>query len=164
MSNNDEKLFHKISDARQVLSQGIDTMQALSDPDDKLTTLKTSYQIALTYVPDTLARKYKLYLIKVDKYMDMLNMKRADNLYEMQSHKTEARVKQDAILHKRQEALIKFQKYCLIHGRLYQDDIVVLDKNNRIVSITADQFYDYIKPYQDFLQKEFKRLHPDIKK
>lgn len=159
-----QKYFQAICDAREVLSQGVETMQTLHDQDDKLTALKTAYQIAIAYQPDTLERKRKLYLISIDKYMDILNQQRTLNLYQMQRHRTPIREKRDKILHSRQEALITFQKYALIHGRVYQDDTVVLDKQHRIVKITADQFYSYVKPYQTFLQKEFIRLRPTINK
>lgn len=161
---NKQEYFQAICDAREVISQGIETMQSLHDQDDKLTALKTAYQIAISYQPDNLNRKRKLYLLSIDKYMDLLNQQRTLNLYRMQQHRTPIREKRDKILHSRQEALITFQKYALIHGRVYQDDIVVLDKQHRIVKITAEQFYNYIKPYQAFLQNEFIRLRPTINK
>lgn len=164
MSMSKNERLQKVMDARQVISQGIETMQGLNDEDDKLTALKTSYQIAIEYMPDNIERQRKLYLIDVDKYIDLLNEQRSLNLYKMEKHKTKARIERDKILHKRQEALIAFQKYSLVHGRIYQDNIVILDDDYRVIKITASQFYNYIKPYQDFLQKEFTRLHPDIKK
>lgn len=153
--NQEERLQHVIN-ASQVMDEGLEVAQSSHDKNDSLTILKTSYLLATKEIADHLKRSQRFYFIKMDDYIDYLYRQRCLNLYGKRSKA------KDRILRKRQNDLIEFQKYCLLHSHLYQDDIVILSKDYQIIKPTLDQFTNYVMPYQMFLQKEFKRLRPNI--
>lgn len=154
----------KIVIARQIISEAVETSNGVKDPTDKLTALKTGYRMAITYAPDpTERKKNQLKLDTIDNYMTRLASLRTQNSYLLEHHKTPRLIKRDKELDKRQHALIKFQEYNLRHGRVYIDNILILNIKGQIIKMTSDQFLAYIKPYRQYLHKEALKLRPNIK-
>lgn len=148
--------YLKVVQARQTLNESIEMQQNLGNVDDQLTALKTGYQLATKLVPDKVKRKLKLYLINDDDYLDLLNRQRLHN------YNTTRSKKRDRIIAEREQAIVQFKKDSLTHGQVWIDNIIALDSKYRIIKMTAKDFLAYIKPYQQYLQKWYEKLRPNL--
>lgn len=149
--------LNNVLQARQTIGEAYELANNTKLEIDKMAVLKEGYITATSYIQDNLRRPQKLFFQNINKLQDKIHQKRRINLVQIKPN-----MKYDKQLKTIELELNKYRRSLIVSNSEYQDDIVIIDKAYRVHYLTLSQLDQYIKVYQNYLQRAYKALRKPI--
>ncbi len=146
--------LQEVLDARATINDAYERAENITDPDDKLTILKTGYKMSTNIVPNYAkpVKQWHLYPIEPYQY-------KVIHALAIESNKIQPNIAREKALQKRLADIKRFIKWTEKHGIAYIDMYILLDGNfNSLTGISLRSFSEYIESYAEWLQQEYEQL------